>query len=113
MDFVIWSNVWNTFFQCCLCGFMWAMNRYNRPSFAVGLFVGLAIVVAATGGLMMFFEGKRVKAVEGIPVSDEDLERLARDEEQGVTHYNNIKDKKPRTKAKKDRKQRGSATKHG
>lgn len=27
MDFVIWCNVWNTFLQACLCGFMWGMNR--------------------------------------------------------------------------------------
>ena len=27
LDFVIWCNVWNTFFQVCLCGFMWALNR--------------------------------------------------------------------------------------
>jgi len=28
LDFVIWCNVWNTFFQVCLCGFMWGLNRY-------------------------------------------------------------------------------------
>lgn len=98
MDFVIWSNIWNTFFQCCLSGFMWGMNRINRPSFAVGLFVGLAMVVAAMGGLMMFFEGKRVKKVEGVPVTEQDLERLARDKELGIVHYNNISDKKPKEK---------------
>jgi len=27
LDFVIWCNVWNTFLQACLCGFMWGMNR--------------------------------------------------------------------------------------
>jgi hypothetical protein len=27
MDFVIWGNVWNTFLQVCLCGFMWGRNR--------------------------------------------------------------------------------------
>lgn len=27
LDFVIWNNVWNTFFQVMLCGFMWGMNR--------------------------------------------------------------------------------------
>ena len=27
LDFVIWMNVWNTFFQICLCGFMWGYNR--------------------------------------------------------------------------------------
>lgn len=27
LDLVIWCMVWNTFLQCCLCGFMWGMNR--------------------------------------------------------------------------------------
>ena len=27
LDYVIWGNVWNTFFQAVLCGFMWGMNR--------------------------------------------------------------------------------------
>jgi hypothetical protein len=27
MDFVIWANVWNTFLQACLCGFMWGYTR--------------------------------------------------------------------------------------
>lgn len=30
LDFFIWCQVWNTFFQCCLCGFMWGQNRYAR-----------------------------------------------------------------------------------
>lgn len=68
LDFVIWCNVWNTFLQACLCGFMWGMNRYNRPSWATGLFIGLACVVAGVGGAMIFNEGKKVKRVEGVPV---------------------------------------------
>ncbi|KAK8151319.1 hypothetical protein IWX90DRAFT_446601 [Phyllosticta citrichinensis] len=68
MDFVIWCNVWNTFFQCCLAGFMWAMNRYDRPPWSTGLFVALACGVAGIGGYAMFQEGKRIKNVEGIPM---------------------------------------------
>jgi len=75
---------------------MWGYSRYTRPSWAVGLFVALACVVAGLGGLMMFLEGRKVKAVEGIPVTDEDLEFLARDRELGIPHYNNLKDKKPK-----------------
>ena len=101
LDLVIWTYVWNTFMQCCLSGFMWGMNRYDRPSFAVGLFVGLAMVLAAIGGLQVFFEGKRVKGVEGVPLSDADRRRLALDRERGVSHYNNIKDKKPKPENKK------------
>jgi hypothetical protein len=67
MDFVIWCNVWNTFFQACLCGFMWGMNRYDRPSWSTGFFVAIACIVAGLGGIMMVVEGKKVKKVEGIP----------------------------------------------
>ena len=57
IDFVIWCNVWNTFLQACLCGFMWGMNRYDRPSWSTGLFIALACIVAGVGGIMMFVEG--------------------------------------------------------
>lgn len=42
---------------------------------------------------MMAVEGKKVKAIEGVPISPEDLQKLKVDREQGVWHYNNIKDK--------------------
>ncbi|TKA65561.1 hypothetical protein B0A49_06864 [Cryomyces minteri] len=71
MDFVIWCQVWNTFLQACLCGFMWGMNRYKRPSWSTGLFVALACIVAGVGGIVMFVEGKKVKKVEGVPVKPE------------------------------------------
>ena len=82
MDFVVWAFVWNTFLQVVLSVFMWSMNRYVRPSWSTGLFVALASIVAGMGGLMQFFEGKKVKKVEGVPVSTEDL---VRDAEKGET----------------------------
>ena len=72
LDFVIWAFVWNTFLQGCLSGFMWGLNRYDRPSWSTGLFVALACVVAGLGGLMQFMEGKRIKKVEGIPLDTEE-----------------------------------------
>ncbi|KAK3987950.1 hypothetical protein QBC44DRAFT_330548 [Cladorrhinum sp. PSN332] len=98
LDFVIWSMVLNTFAQCGLCGVMWGMNRYDRPSWVTGFLVAIAFIIAMVGGLVMFLEGKKVKSIEGVPCSDRDLEKLARDKELGVPHYNNIKDKKPKTK---------------
>ena len=95
LDLVIWLMVWNTFLQCCLCGFMWGLNRYDRPSWSTGLFVALACIVAGVGGILMFIEGKAVKGVEGVPVSKEDLELLAQDREKGIFHYNNMGDKAP------------------
>ncbi|KAI5460074.1 hypothetical protein BGZ63DRAFT_389444 [Mariannaea sp. PMI_226] len=95
MDLVIWLMVSNTFLQCVLSGFMWGMTRYTRPSWATGLFVALGCLVAAFGGYIMFLEGKRVKSIEGVPVSAEDLQQLQADREKGVWHFNNIKDKDP------------------
>ncbi|KAG0647040.1 hypothetical protein D0Z07_6420 [Hyphodiscus hymeniophilus] len=96
LDFVIWSMVWNTFLQAVLSGFMWGLNRYNRPSWSTGLFVAMACIVAACGGIMSFVEGKHVKSIEGVPVSEKDQERLKRDNELGITHWNNINDEKPK-----------------
>lgn len=93
MDLVIWLMVWNTLLQVCLAVFMWGWNRINRPSWSTGLFVALACVVAMVGGYIMFQEGRAVKSVEGVAVSDQDKERLEKDRELGVWHYNNIKDK--------------------
>lgn len=110
LDAVIWLMVWNTFFQICLAAFMWALNRYDRPSWSTGLFVALACIVAAVGGIIMFLEGKAVKTVEGVPVTPEDQARLDSDREQGILHFNNIKDKDLEAeKAKKERKNKGTA----
>lgn len=107
LDAVIWLMVWNTFFQICLAVFMWALNRYDRPSWSTGLFVALACIVAAVGGVIMFIEGKAVKSVEGVPVSPEDQARLQSDREQGIQHFNNIKDKDLEAeKAKKEEKKK-------
>ncbi|KAG5928935.1 hypothetical protein E4U42_007640 [Claviceps africana] len=93
MDLVIWLMVANTLFQCILSGFMWGMNRYDRPSWSTGLFVALGCIVAGVGGFVMFLEGKAVKGIEGVPVSQQDMSRLVRDREQGIWHYNNLQDK--------------------
>lgn len=45
--------------------FRWRFNRYNRPSWATGLFVALACGVAGAGGVVSYVEGRRVKRVEG------------------------------------------------
>ncbi|TVY68727.1 hypothetical protein LSUE1_G008127 [Lachnellula suecica] len=104
LDFVVWTMVWNTFLQAVLSGFMWGLNRYDRPSWSTGLFVAMACIVAAAGGIMSFIEGKHVKAMEGVPISEEDQERLKRDREMGIEHYNNINDEKPKEKKVKEEK---------
>ncbi|KAH6675747.1 hypothetical protein B0J14DRAFT_616486 [Halenospora varia] len=76
MDFVVWMFVWNTFLQIILCGFMWGYNRFKRPGAAVGALISLACIVASAAGYLVFREGKRVKKVEGVPVSEEDMKIL-------------------------------------
>lgn len=117
LDLVIWLMVWNTFLQAVLSGFMWGLNRYDRPSWSTGLFVALACIVAAVGGYIMFLEGKKVKGQEGVPVSAKDLAKLEEDRERGVFHYNNLKDKdleakKAEKEAKKAKKEARKEHKH-
>ncbi|TVY45076.1 hypothetical protein LSUB1_G000548 [Lachnellula subtilissima] len=69
LDFVIWAFI-------MLCGFMWGYNRYKRPGAAVGALISLACIVASAAGWVIYREGKRVKAIEGVPVSEEDRELL-------------------------------------
>ena len=88
--------VWNTFLQGALSGIMWGLNRYNRPAWATGFLVAIACIVAAAGGIMVLVQGKNVKKVEGVPVSEKDRERLRRDKELGIRHFNNAKDEKPK-----------------
>lgn len=73
LDFVIWMYVLNTFLQAVLSAFMWGYNRIDRPSWSTGTFVALACIVAGAAGIMVFVEGKRVKKVEGVPVTQDDL----------------------------------------
>ncbi|KAF3059225.1 putative alpha-l-rhamnosidase c protein [Daldinia childiae] len=101
LDFIIYFNVANTFLQCVLSGFMWALNRYDRPSWSTGLFVCLACIASAIAGIMMGVEGKHVKAIEGVPLTKRDIERLARDKELGIPHYNNLGDKNPEDEKEK------------
>jgi len=93
LDFVVWVFISNTLFQVVLSVFMWHFNRYERPTWGVAVFLSLAFLAAGLGGWIIFTEGRRVRATEGVPVTEDDLEILSRDKELGVPHYNNIKDK--------------------
>jgi hypothetical protein len=75
LDYVIWLYVWNTFFQCCLSGFMWGLNRYNRPSWSTGLFVALACIVAGLAGGQVWWETRRVKKIEGDKKKEEEKQQ--------------------------------------
>lgn len=76
LDFYIWCYIWNTILQICLCGIMWGLNRFDRPGWTTGVLISFACIVAMAGGWVTFKEGKKVKGIEGVPVSAEDLELL-------------------------------------
>ncbi|KAG7104972.1 hypothetical protein HYQ44_016284 [Verticillium longisporum] len=65
LGFTIWMMVLNTFLQAVLCGFMWGYNRFDRPSWATGTFLALGCGVAMAAGLMSWWEGRKVKKIEG------------------------------------------------
>ncbi|KAL4782551.1 hypothetical protein BJX76DRAFT_288444 [Aspergillus varians] len=67
MDVVVWGNFMNSVFQVCLAVCMWAMNRFNRPSWTTGLFVALACLVAAFAGIVMWLEKKRINKASEHP----------------------------------------------
>jgi hypothetical protein len=102
IDIVVWMYLWNTIFQGALAGCMWGLNRYNRPSATTGIFITCGCIVAIIAGIVVFIEGKKIKAVEGIPVHEYDVfetveERMENQEKEAKKHK---KDKK----AKKDKK---------
>ena len=90
LDFFIWCQVWNTFFQCCLCGFMWGMNRYARPPWSTGLFVALACIIVGIGGIVSFLEGKKVKRVEGVVGNAEQMDAEGNDLREVRTGHESI-----------------------
>ncbi|KAI8634808.1 hypothetical protein F5Y19DRAFT_410283 [Xylariaceae sp. FL1651] len=101
LDFIVWLNIWHTILMGFLAGFMWALSRYDRPAWTTGLFVALTLIASTSAGIMEALQGRKVKTVEGVPLTKMDLKQLARDKELGIPHYNNIKDKDPEEESRK------------
>nr|XP_001395687.2 hypothetical protein ANI_1_1966104 [Aspergillus niger CBS 513.88] len=70
MDFVIINLLLNTLFQVGMAAFMWCYDRHNRPSYGVGLFIGLGCFSSLLAGVMSWWEGRKVKRIEGSLVED-------------------------------------------
>jgi hypothetical protein len=70
MDFVVINMLLNSLFQIGMATFMWQYNRHNRPSFGVGLFIGLGCLSSLLAGVMSWWEGRKVKKIEG-PILEE------------------------------------------
>ncbi|KIV78664.1 hypothetical protein, variant [Exophiala sideris] len=73
LDFVAWMYMFNTWFQVCLCVWMWHWGRITRPSWGTGLFITLGCLVAIFAGVLVFVQGNKVKRIEGIPVQEYDV----------------------------------------
>ncbi|KAI5459458.1 hypothetical protein BGZ63DRAFT_360564 [Mariannaea sp. PMI_226] len=65
LGFTIWMMVLNTFLQVVLSYFMWSYNRIDRPSWATGCFIGLGCGTGLLAGLVSWWEGRKVKKIEG------------------------------------------------
>jgi len=65
LDFVVWMMVLNSLFQVGMAFFMWHFNRIDRPSWGVGVFIGLGCAVSMFAGIMTWWEGRKVKKIEG------------------------------------------------
>ncbi|KAF2854032.1 hypothetical protein T440DRAFT_266215 [Plenodomus tracheiphilus IPT5] len=65
LAFTVDMMVLNTLLQAVLCYFMWGYNRIDRPSWATGTFIALGCGVAMFAGIMSWWEGRKVKKIEG------------------------------------------------
>lgn len=65
IDFVVINLLLNSLFQVGMATFMWVYNRHNRPSFGVGLFIGLGCFSSLLGGAMSWWEARKIKLLEG------------------------------------------------
>ena len=65
LDFVVWMMVLNSLFQVGMAFFMWHWNRIDRPGWGTGTFIGLGCFSSLLAGLMTWWEGRKVKKIEG------------------------------------------------
>lgn len=71
LDFVVWMMVLNTLLQVGMAFFMWHWNRIDRPSWGTGTFIGLGCGVSLLAGLVTWWEGRKVKMIEGPKIARE------------------------------------------
>ncbi|OJD17777.1 hypothetical protein AJ78_02129 [Emergomyces pasteurianus Ep9510] len=83
LDLLVWMYVINTALQAGLAGIMWGLNRFTRPSWAVGFLIAAGCVTGMVAGGVTFWEGRRVKLVEGVPVEEEEEEKEEKEGDDG------------------------------
>ncbi|KAL1629207.1 hypothetical protein SLS56_005542 [Neofusicoccum ribis] len=72
LDFVVWMYVLNTLLQVGMAFMMWHYNRIDRPSWGAGLFIGLGCGVSLLAGIMCWWEGRKIKLIEGPKLVEKD-----------------------------------------
>lgn len=77
LAFTVDMMVLNTLLQAVLCFFMWHYNRFDRPTWATGTFIALGCGVAMFAGIMSWWEGRKVKKIEGPGVKIETAAAVA------------------------------------
>jgi hypothetical protein len=65
LDFVVWMMVLNSLLQVGMAFFMWHWDRLSRPSWGAGTFIGLGCAVSILAGVVTWWEGRKVKKIEG------------------------------------------------
>lgn len=76
MDFVVWMMVLNTIFQVGMAFMMWHWDYIDRPTWGAGLFIGLGCAVSMASGIMCWWEGRKIKKIEGPKVASKEDKEL-------------------------------------
>ncbi|KAF1823699.1 uncharacterized protein K489DRAFT_317274, partial [Dissoconium aciculare CBS 342.82] len=87
VDVVVGCQTVNTLLQGGLCGFMWGWNRFNRPPWATGSLITMAVIVTIIGGIVGYLESRNIKRIEGVspPVDRQTMQQAIRDISKGQT----------------------------
>ncbi|KAF2150622.1 hypothetical protein K461DRAFT_280616 [Myriangium duriaei CBS 260.36] len=72
----VWLMVLNSLFQVGMAFMMWRYNRIDRPSWGAGLFIGLGCASSMFAGIISWWEGRKVKKIEGLIVPSKEIDSV-------------------------------------
>lgn len=70
----VWLMVFNSLFQVGMAFMMWHYNRIDRPTWGAGLFIGLGCASAMFAGIITWWEGRKIKKIEGLIVPEKEAD---------------------------------------
>ncbi|KAI4846431.1 hypothetical protein E4T45_07253 [Aureobasidium sp. EXF-8846] len=59
------TKSWKLDLMVGMAFFMWHWNRIDRPSWGTGTFIGLGCGVSLAAGVLAWWEGRKIKLIEG------------------------------------------------